>query len=137
MTRHHLLDASALLALLLDEPGAAEVQAVFDDSEILTINLAEVARKLFVKGVSAEEVETALGGLNLEVVEELGAGHAIRIGEVAAANRKIGMSLGDAACVTMAACAGQTAVTADRMWSQCTWPDRQGLGEAPALVQIR
>ncbi|MGS0639552.1 PIN domain-containing protein, partial [Citrobacter sp. VF227] len=37
-----VLDASALLALLLAEPGADEVKARLDGSVMTTVNLAEV-----------------------------------------------------------------------------------------------
>ena len=37
-----VLDASALLALLLDEPGADKVKAALDDSLMSVVNMAEV-----------------------------------------------------------------------------------------------
>ena len=38
-----VLDASALLALLNEEPGAGEVQAVVSNAVVSTVNVAEVA----------------------------------------------------------------------------------------------
>ena len=71
MTRNHLLDASALLALIRNEPGRDRVRAVLDDSQIHSVNLAEVARKMVSKGMPAAEVESLLDELRLDVVEEL------------------------------------------------------------------
>ena len=97
-SRHHLLDASALLALILNEPGADRVQAVLDDSQVLGINAAEVARKLFSKGLSHDEVAEVINGLNLETDEQdFSIQQAMCVGAVAAANRKIGLSIGDEA----------------------------------------
>lgn len=45
MRRGHLLDASALLAVLFKEPGAENVLRIIDDSEIHAVNLAETIRK--------------------------------------------------------------------------------------------
>ena len=56
----HLLDTSALLAHFRNEPGAAQVQAIFenDDAEILlsAVSIAEFARRLHSLG--AEPAET-------------------------------------------------------------------------------
>ena len=41
-----VLDASALLALLLAEPGAARVAALLPDATVSAVNLSEVVAKL-------------------------------------------------------------------------------------------
>ena len=51
MIRQYLLDASALLAIILNEAGSDRVQEVFDNIQIHAINPAEVAKKLFQKGM--------------------------------------------------------------------------------------
>lgn len=46
-----VLDASAVLALLQDEPGAEVVERVLPGSVLSTVNLAEVVGKLVDAGV--------------------------------------------------------------------------------------
>jgi PIN domain nuclease of toxin-antitoxin system len=127
-----------LLAVILNEPGAEMVQALLDDSEVLAVNIAEVARKLFSKGMPHGDVIEILDGLHLDAdAEEFGLRQAAVIGAVAAANRKIGLSLGDASCLTMGAWHGLKVVTADRVWSKCEWPDLEGFDKAPEIVTVR
>ena len=54
-----VLDASALLALLFAEPGAARVARSVDDSEsvLSTVNLAEVLGRVARDGRDAARVE--------------------------------------------------------------------------------
>ena len=67
MSSKVVLDASALLCLLNDEPGAAQVLDVLTRSVVGTANLAEVVSKLRERGVPLDEVREALGGLHLDV----------------------------------------------------------------------
>ncbi len=46
-------DASAVLVLLLDEPGAEAVAGVLADGALSTVNLAEVLSNLSDRGVNA------------------------------------------------------------------------------------
>lgn len=62
MSSKVVLDASALLCLLNDEPGADQVVDVLTRSVIGTVNLAEVVSKLRDRGLSLDEVREALGG---------------------------------------------------------------------------
>ena len=49
-----VLDASALLAYLHDEPGADKVDAVISESQISTVNWSEVVQKSLSRGVDTE-----------------------------------------------------------------------------------
>jgi ribonuclease VapC len=137
-SRGHLLDASALLAVILNEPGAGQVEAVLDDSEMSAVNVAEVARKLFAKGITHAEIAEILTGLNLESgQEQFSYSQAMCVGLVAAANHHIGLSLGDAVCLTLGAWTGLKVVTAEPSWAKCKWPDIDGFVEAPEVITIR
>jgi PIN domain nuclease of toxin-antitoxin system len=137
-SRRHLLDASALLAVILGEPGTDRVEAVLDDSEMAAVNVAEVARKLFAKGMTQDEIAEILIGLNLETgQEQFSYFQAICAGALAAANRHIGLSLGDAVCLTVGAWSGKKVVTAERSWAQCEWPELVGFTNAPEVLTIR
>jgi len=96
-----VLDASALLCLLNDEPGAGRVAEVLTRSLIGATNLAEVVSKLRERGLSLDEVKEALGGLHLDV-RPLTPGQAMLIGDLRPATRPLGLSLGDRACLALA-----------------------------------
>jgi PIN domain nuclease of toxin-antitoxin system len=110
-----VLDASAILALLNDEPGAAAVAAALEDAVVSAVNLSEVVAKLLEVGLSREEADEALGGLGLEVqpFDETAAWAA---GALRAATRRTGLSLGDRACLALARELGVPALTADAAW---------------------
>ena len=52
----HVLDASALLCLLFDEPGADRVERALPEALISAANLAEVIAKLADRGLDRNEV---------------------------------------------------------------------------------
>jgi PIN domain nuclease of toxin-antitoxin system len=96
-----VLDASALLCLLNDEPGAGRVVEVLTRSVMGTTNLAEVVSKLRERGLSLEEVREALGGLHLDV-RPLSPSQAMIIGDLRPATKPLGLSVGDRACLALA-----------------------------------
>jgi ribonuclease VapC len=118
VTRHHLLDASALLAVVFDEPGAEAVRDILDDCEIHALNLAEAVRKLVDYGASPEEAQANIEALDLVVIEGFGAEQAYRIAHLAPEAKRLGLSLGDCVCLTLAELHGMAAVTADRAWGR-------------------
>jgi PIN domain nuclease of toxin-antitoxin system len=101
MSNKIVLDASALLCLLNDEPGADRVAAVLTRSLIGATNMAEVVSKLRERGLSLDEVREALGGLHLDV-RPLSSLQAMVIGDLRPATRPFGLSLGDRACLALA-----------------------------------
>jgi PIN domain nuclease of toxin-antitoxin system len=110
------LDASALLALLHGEPGHEEVaRALAARAVISAVNLAEVVGKLAEAGMPEESIREALEGLELDVVA-FDRGLAYRAGLLRPATRALGLSLGDRACLALAAFGEREALTADRSW---------------------
>lgn len=101
MSSKIVLDASALLCLLNDEPGADRVAEVLTRSLIGATNLAEVVSKLRERGLSLDEVREVLGGLHLDV-RPLTPVQAMLIGDLRPATRPLGLSLGDRACLALA-----------------------------------
>lgn len=101
MSSKVVLDASGLLCLLNDEPGADRVIDVLGHCVIGTVNLAEVVSKLRERGLSLDEVREALGGLHLDV-RPLSAAHALIIGDIRPMTKPLGLSLGDRACLALA-----------------------------------
>lgn len=115
MSKAAVLDASALLCLLNGEPGSEHVLEALPTAVIGAANLAEVVSKLRERGLCVEEVEDVLGGLPLDV-RPLTAAQAYAIGHLRPATRTLGLSLGDRACLALAAELGIPALTADKAW---------------------
>ncbi len=118
MKAQFVLDASALLSIVLDERGHERVDRILDRSRIHAVNLAEVVGRLVRSGMPAERAVATLHELHLEVEEEFGARQAEFCGALLGTRRDLGLSLGDCVCLTMAAWLGAVAVTADRRWKE-------------------
>jgi PIN domain nuclease of toxin-antitoxin system len=112
-----VLDSSALLCVLNGEVGAERVAAALPSAVIGAVNLAEVVTKLREKGLSAEEADEVLGGLNLDV-RPLTADQAAAAGHLRPGTRTLGLSLGDRACLALAAELRRVVLTADRDWAR-------------------
>lgn len=112
-----VLDASALLALLLDEPGGSGAAERMHGAWIGAVNLAEVVGRLVDGGVPEDACREALGGLDLRVVP-FDESAAYAAGALRASTRKAGLSLGDRACLALARRLDRPALTADRAWSR-------------------
>lgn len=110
-----VLDASAVLTLLFEEPGAEVVRAHLRTGVIGAANLAEVLAKLSDHGLPAQEAARAVAILGLEVMP-MTETQALRSAELRPATRAAGLSLGDRACLALAAELGAPALTADRGW---------------------
>ena len=111
-----VLDASALLALLLDEPGTEATAQALDEGHavICAANLAEVVGRLALLGNAPASIRAALEPLGLQVVdvdEDL----AFRAGLMAPVTRALGLSLGDRLCLATAERIKGTVLTTDRM----------------------
>jgi PIN domain nuclease of toxin-antitoxin system len=112
----YVIDASALLALLNDEPGAAVVRRAIGRSAISAVNLAEVIGKIELAGMPHGDAVAYVGGLRLDVVP-FDRDLAYRAGRLRPATRAAGLGLGDCACLALAEKRRATALTADRAWS--------------------
>lgn len=110
-----VLDASALLALLHREPGAAFVELVLEHSVVSAVNWSEVVQKAEARGTDIEGMREELLALGLKLLpfEIEDAEKAARLWEH---TRTKGLSLGDRACLATAFRLGIPALTADRDW---------------------
>jgi ribonuclease VapC len=118
VTRRYVLDASALLAVVFNEPGADRVCELLDDSSIHALNLAEALRKMVAMGMPADEVIAQIGELNLTVIEHLGTDQSHEIARMAMEAKRLGLSIGDCVCLTTAVRNAMTALTADKRWRE-------------------
>lgn len=111
-----VLDASALLAMLRDEPGGDKVADVLIDSRMCVVNLAEVTSHFVHNDMPSHEVDAMLHPLPVTLVEA-DAELARVAGHLRAATSKAGLSLGDRFCLALAKRDGLSAWTADRQWA--------------------
>ena len=91
-----VLDASAVLALLNDEPGADCVASYVAAGVICTVNSAEVIGKLIDAGMPEEAAVQVLNILALEVIE-FDQDLAVRTGALRPLTKRFGLSLGNRA----------------------------------------
>ena len=110
-----VLDSSAVLALLLAEPGSERVTAALPGALLSTVNLAEVVAKLCECGMPAPEARAAVEATGVELVD-FGPDQACLCGELRNATRSAGLSLGDRACLALARLRDLPAITADSAW---------------------
>lgn len=116
--RGYVLDASALLAIMLGEPGAEAVHAVLDRASIGAVNLSEVVAKLQERGVPDDVIDQSLADLDLPVLL-FDQDQAMRAGKLRLATRRsAGLSLGERACLAAAQVLGSVAITTDTAWAK-------------------
>jgi PIN domain nuclease of toxin-antitoxin system len=109
-------DASALLMLLQQEPGWQALKPRLPGSVMSAVNLSEVAAKLMSAGGAPDTTRDVLEALPIEAVD-FTADLAYRAAELRAQTRKLGLSLGDRACLALGLSLGLPVLTADRAWS--------------------
>ncbi|MFN0192048.1 MAG: type II toxin-antitoxin system VapC family toxin [Aestuariivirga sp.] len=110
-----VLDASALLAMLWDEPGGDQVEKASQGAAISAVNLAEVVGKLADRGIDEDSAKTYLSRFALNVAE-FSEKQAYATGSLRGVTREAGLSLGDRACLSLARTLGLPVLTADRAW---------------------
>jgi ribonuclease VapC len=111
-----VLDASALLALLQNEPGAQAVAIRLPQCVMSAVNLSEVVAKLVDHGLPEVDLRAAIEVLDIDV-REFDTEAAYAAGELRRIIRSAGLSLGDRACLALALRLSTAAVTADRTWT--------------------
>jgi len=103
-----VLDASAILALLLQEPGAEKLtDEIRMNAVASTVNLAEVQSKLVKKGVPPERAwENTLSAIT----------EAEPFTSLIAKTEKYGLSLGDRSCLALAISLNAPIYTTEQIW---------------------
>jgi ribonuclease VapC len=129
-----VLDASALLAHLRDEPGGDVVaEAIASGAVISTVNLAEVFSRVADQGDDPAKLAAVLTQIGLLdgaiTVEPFTAADAIDAGRLRPLTRDAGLSLGDRACLALARRLDAPALTVDTDW--------QGVAHGVELRPIR
>lgn len=117
-----VLDASAMLAYLQDEPGAEIVEnALAQGAYISIVNWAEVLSKVADMGedpqVLAQRIkDEGILGNSLEIIS-LSEVDAIAIAQLRPLTKSGGLSFGDRACLALGQRLKLPVMTADRTWT--------------------
>ena len=112
-----VLDSSAVLADIHNEPGAEAVRVAIPNACISAVNFAEVITKLVEAGLPDFEIRSIAEQLRLKV-EPADQATATQVGMLHAKTRGTGVSLGDRFCLVLAEQMGLPVLTSDRRWAQ-------------------
>lgn len=110
-----VLDSSAVICLIDEEPGAEIVDRLLSKSLISAVNVAEVVSKLQERGGSDKMIDDTLAEFEFETID-FDLDQAKRSGKLRNITRFKGLSLGDRACLALAASRNAIAVTTDKAW---------------------
>ena len=111
-----VFDSSALLAITFEEEGAEVAARALNDGIISAVNAAEVITRYIDLGASEDDARASLSAFGLEI-RPFDEALAITAGLMRTSTRKLGLSLGDRACMALAIREQARVLTADRAWA--------------------
>lgn len=111
-----VMDASAVLAILNQEPGAEAAIGHLADATMSMVNAIEVGTKLMDGGMMFEDAWEALDLLEIPLID-LNLDQARTATALRPRTRAVGLSLADRSCLALAVHTNATAITADRVWT--------------------
>jgi len=112
-----ILDASALLALLQNEPGAEKVASVIGQSKMSSVNWSEVVQKLARHDSEAATIRPDIEALGLIIVP-FDAEQAEATASLWSIAKPFGLSLADRVCIQLGMSMNEKVLTADTVWEK-------------------
>lgn len=112
-----VLDASAVLAFLKQEPGSEWIADALEVSIMSTVNWAEVLSKSLEHGADLRDAASLIEALGVGLIPFSDADASVTAA-LRLETRSLGLSLGDRACLALARRFDTTALTADRAWAE-------------------
>jgi ribonuclease VapC len=119
-----VIDASAVIALIKDEPGAAVVAPYCAGAIISSVNIQEIYKVLLLSGLSLDIARDIINDLELTVKDHSEV-DAFNAASLVPLTSSTGRGIGDRSCMALAISEGLPALTTDRAWSQLTIPGLQ------------
>lgn len=113
----YVLDASALMAIILDERGADVVRQAGRGSEISIINVAEVMSIVAERGGDPWKVDKFIIEMGLRV-RAFREGHAAEVARLRPLTKHLGLGFGDRACLAQGIASKWPILTGDHDWAK-------------------
>ncbi|GBD39835.1 hypothetical protein HRbin37_02121 [bacterium HR37] len=110
-----VIDASALLAVLLGKEPAKEIEKLIPSSVISSVNFSEVVTKLTDIDMPESKIREVLESLPIEVYP-FNKKQAYIAGLLRPLTKSKGLSFGDRACLSLGMLLKAPVVTMDRVW---------------------
>jgi ribonuclease VapC len=112
-----VLDASALMVLINDEPGASSVEKYIENACISSVNFAEVLSKMLEKGVPVDAAQSILDNFNLEIIT-FEKNQILGTSLLRSQTKQYGLSLADRICLNLGKILKLPIVTTDQIWKK-------------------
>lgn len=113
----HLVDASAVLAFILQEPGSEDADHWLFGASISSVNQSEVLRKLVDSGLTMDDAQQQLDRCELDILN-FDRNQAVEAARLRPLTRHLGLSFADRACLALCILNGLAVFTADKDWSK-------------------
>ncbi len=113
-----VLDSSALLALIKNEPGAQTIEKLLGNVVMSSVNVAEVAAILLDSDMTQEECKYSIEPF-IDSLVEFDSELAFVTASLKKLTKNKGLSLGDRACIALGIKLGIPIYTADKAWLEC------------------
>jgi PIN domain nuclease of toxin-antitoxin system len=110
-----LADASAIQAWLQFEPGGEVVSQHLPDLRLTAVNLAEIVAVLTQRGIAKDWIESRVLRVFSDIIP-LDREQAALTGYLVPQTQKLGLSLGDRACLAAGITLDAKVLTADAAW---------------------
>jgi PIN domain nuclease of toxin-antitoxin system len=117
-----VLDASALLALIKDEPGGNVVVRLLGNIVMSSVNVSEVASTLLDSAMSLEECRDVIEPF-VDSIIPFDAEQSFTIACLKKSTKHKGLSLGDRACIGLGLLLDLPVYTADKIWAELKIPN--------------
>lgn len=112
-----VLDASAVLAFLHDEPGSLVVSRALEGALVSSVNWSEVLQKALDRSVGVDGMQQEFVDLGV-TFEPFTQDHAEIAAQLWSKTRSHGLSFADRACLALGIDQNLPVLTADRAWRQ-------------------
>lgn len=110
-----VIDASAIIAFIFNEPGGDKVLQFISSASISSVNLSEVVTDVLKRGVDISETRKRLSQLPLEIIP-FDAELAYEAAGLEKYRKSHNLSFGDRACLSTGLKLNRKIVTADTKW---------------------
>lgn len=116
--KYFILDASALIALLIQERGYEKVVEILPQSIMSSVNVAEVAKFLKERNkLDDGQIQNTIYSL-IEQILPFDDKLAFLSSSIIDKTKTFGLSLGDRACIALGLTTGYLIYTADKAWAE-------------------